>query len=154
MWLTLNEVITGTFKSTAEDNSGCPHEIVIPNGLNGHGLRSCLFSPQHLALPCSMWCATYNGCIQPLWEDQQYTMMIRLDTGSGIEASMYTVLCHLAYKSFCIAYGALDDGNLIVDYKSTNFRWWQLVDWQEFWHFHVLKQAGSSLKSRHELGLS
>ncbi|KAI2501071.1 hypothetical protein MHU86_13425 [Fragilaria crotonensis] len=78
---TLTEIYSGTIKWSIEDDTGVPHDIVIPHGLYVKDSPSKLLSPQHWAqtaqdfkpLPRGTWCATYHDSIQLHWAQRQHT---------------------------------------------------------------------------------
>ncbi|KAI2505304.1 hypothetical protein MHU86_9104 [Fragilaria crotonensis] len=86
---TLTEIYSGTIKWSIEDDTGVPHDIVIPHGLYVKDSPSKLLSPQHWAqtaqdfkpLPRGTWCATYHDSIQLHWAQRQHTKTVRLNQG-------------------------------------------------------------------------
>jgi hypothetical protein len=106
---TLTEVYSGTIKWSIEDDTGVPHDIVIPNGLYVKDSPSKLLSPQHWAqtaqdfkpLPRGTWCSTYHDCIQLHWAQRKHTKTVRLNEGSGNIATMYTAPSYKAFTTFC-----------------------------------------------------
>ncbi|KAI2489524.1 hypothetical protein MHU86_25055 [Fragilaria crotonensis] len=84
---TLTEIYSGTIKWSIEDDTGVPHDIVIPHGLYVKDSPSKLLSPQHWAqtaqdfkpLPRGTWCATYHDSIQLHWAQRQHTKTVRLN---------------------------------------------------------------------------
>lgn len=106
---TLTEVYSGTIKWSIEDDTGVPHDIVIPNGLYVKDSPSKLLSPQHWAqtaqdfkpLPRGTWCATYHDSIQLHWAQRQHTKTVKLNKESGNIATMYTAPSYKAFSTFC-----------------------------------------------------
>ncbi|KAI2498012.1 hypothetical protein MHU86_16510 [Fragilaria crotonensis] len=124
---TLTEIYSGTIKWSIEDDTGVPHDIVIPHGLYVKDSPSKLLSPQHWAqtaqdfkpLPRGTWCATYHDSIQLHWAQRQHTKTVRLNQGSGNIATMYTAPSYKAFNTFCnMCEVGLDEDDPIINMET------------------------------------
>ncbi|KAI2512113.1 hypothetical protein MHU86_2200 [Fragilaria crotonensis] len=124
---TLTEIYSGTIKWSIEDDTGVPHDIVIPHGLYVKDSPSKLLSPQHWAqtaqdfkpLSRGTWCATYHDSIQLHWAQRQHTKTVRLNQGSGNIATMYTAPSYKAFTTFCnMCEVGLDEDDPIINMET------------------------------------